>query len=100
MSVEPRLVNSQRLRRRSERMFAVKYQVAVLEGDGIGPEVVPAAVELAEAAAARAGVAIDWRPLPIGWKAIGECGDPMPAFTKEALASTHGWIMGPHDSAS
>jgi 3-isopropylmalate dehydrogenase len=78
----------------------VKYQVAVLEGDGIGPEIVPYAVSLADAALEQTGVGIDWEPLPIGWKAIDECGDPMPPSTKNALASTHGWIMGPHDSAS
>jgi 3-isopropylmalate dehydrogenase len=78
----------------------VKYQVAVLDGDGIGPEIVPTAVALADATTAQTGVSIDWQPLPIGWTAIAECGDPMPASTKEALAATHGWIMGPHDSAS
>ncbi len=78
----------------------MKYQVAVLEGDGIGPEIVPPAVALADAALAQSSISIEWQPLPIGWKAIGECGDPMPSSTKAALASTHGWIMGPHDSAA
>jgi 3-isopropylmalate dehydrogenase len=82
------------------KRVAVKYQVAVLDGDGIGPEIVPTAVALADATTAQTGVSIEWQSLPIGWKAIGECGDPMPASTKEALAFTHGWIMGPHDSAS
>ena len=78
----------------------MKYQVAVLDGDGIGPEIVPAAVALAEAAVTQAGGSIEWQPLPFGWKAINECGDPMPASTKAALALTHGWVLGPHDSAS
>ncbi len=78
----------------------MKYQVAVLDGDGIGPEIVPAAVALAEAAVTQAGGSIEWQPLPFGWAAINECGDPMPASTKNALALTHGWVLGPHDSAS
>jgi 3-isopropylmalate dehydrogenase len=39
---------------------------ARLNGDDIGHEIVPASVAIARAAAELHGVAIDWRPLPIG----------------------------------
>ena len=44
--------------------------IGILEGDDIGHEVVPAAVAVAKAAAERYGVAIDWRPIPIGRQAL------------------------------
>jgi len=69
--------------------------LGVLEGDDIGHEIVPAAVRIASAAADRAGLGIDWRPLPIGRKALDEVGQTMPAGTLEALARLDGWILGP-----
>ncbi len=77
-----------------------RYRVGVMSGDGIGPEVVPAAQGLVDAVLAQGSASFDWRPLPMGWTAIHECGDPMPAATKEALAECDAWVMGPHDSAS
>jgi 3-isopropylmalate dehydrogenase len=76
------------------------YTIGVLTGDGIGQEVVPAATALIDAALAHTAATVTWVPLPVGWEAIEELGDPMPASTKEALAGTDAWIMGPHDSAS
>lgn len=77
------------------------YRLGVLRGDGIGPEIVPAAVETIEAAAARTGgVSFEWVELPMGWDAIREGGTAMPERTKATLAGCDGWIMGPHDSAS
>ena len=74
--------------------------IGCLEGDGIGAEVVPAAVRLTEAVTEAAGASFVWKRLPMGWEAIEQVGDPMPAETKRELATCDGWIMGPHDSAS
>jgi 3-isopropylmalate dehydrogenase len=77
------------------------YRLGVLDGDGIGPEVVGATVTVLQAAANRiGGVAFDLVPLPMGWAAIEQHGEAMPPSTRDALAGCHGWIMGPHDSAS
>ncbi|HET8627634.1 MAG TPA: isocitrate/isopropylmalate family dehydrogenase [Thermomicrobiales bacterium] len=76
------------------------YRLGVLEGDGIGPEVVAAAVAVCEAALARRGATVEWVALPMGWASIRQGGTAMPEATKAALAGCHGWIMGPHDSAS
>jgi 3-isopropylmalate dehydrogenase len=70
-------------------------KVGVLEGDDIGHEIVPASVRVASAAAERAGLAIDWRPLPIGRRALDEVGHTMPAGTLETLGTLDGWILGP-----
>jgi len=69
--------------------------LGVLEGDDIGHEVVPAAVEGAEAAAQRHGLRIDWRPLPLGRRALDTHGSTMPEGTLETLATFDGWILGP-----
>jgi 3-isopropylmalate dehydrogenase len=69
--------------------------LGVLNGDDIGHEVVPAAVEIAEAAAKRYGVAIDWRPMPIGRTALDTHGATMPEGTLETLGTFDGWVLGP-----
>ena len=61
--------------------------IGILNGDDIGHEVVPAAVAVAKAAAARHGLDIDWRPMPIGRRALDTHGSTMPDGTLETLAS-------------
>jgi 3-isopropylmalate dehydrogenase len=69
--------------------------LGVLEGDDIGHEIVPAAVEVASAAAARHGLRIDWRPMPIGRRALDTHGSTLPEGTLETLAKMNGCILGP-----
>ncbi|MCQ8781219.1 isocitrate/isopropylmalate dehydrogenase family protein [Mangrovibrevibacter kandeliae] len=69
--------------------------VGILNGDDIGHEIVPAAVEVTRAAAARTGLEIDWRPMPIGRKALDELGTTLPAGTLETLSTMDGFILGP-----
>jgi 3-isopropylmalate dehydrogenase len=56
---------------------------------------VPASVDVARAAAELHGVAIDWRPLPIGRVALDTHGHTLPPETLETLRSLDGWILGP-----
>ena len=42
----------------------MKHHVAVIAGDGIGPEVIEAAIPVLEAAARKHGCALDWEHLP------------------------------------
>ncbi|MFJ5695529.1 isocitrate/isopropylmalate dehydrogenase family protein [Arthrobacter sp. NPDC093125] len=78
-----------------------QYQLAVLNGDGIGPEIVPAAVKILDAAMAAAGApAIAWTELPLGKTAIDAHGSAVPEETLAALNNVDGWLLGPHDSAS
>jgi 3-isopropylmalate dehydrogenase len=76
-------------------MSGAALKIGVLDGDDIGPEIVPAAVAVARAAAARHGVAIEWVPLPIGRSALDSHGHTLPAETLAALATLDGWILGP-----
>ena len=67
----------------------------ILLGDDIGLEVVPECIKVMRAAASRAGLAVDWRPLPIGKRGHEEHGNTLPAVTEEALRELDGWVMGP-----
>ncbi|WP_029352196.1 isocitrate/isopropylmalate family dehydrogenase [Bosea sp. 117] len=69
--------------------------IGVLNGDDIGHEIVPASVRIAEAAARASGLAIDWRPMPIGRQALDELGTTMPEGMLETLATFDGFILGP-----
>jgi 3-isopropylmalate dehydrogenase len=73
----------------------VTLRIGILEGDDIGLEVVPECIKVMKAAASRAGLAIDWQPLPIGKRGHEEHGDTLPALTEQALKALDGWIMGP-----
>ena len=77
-----------------------RLRIGVMHGDGIGPEIVPAAVAVADAAAARSGFGIDWRELPFGAAAIDTHGTPIPDQTLDALSGMDLWVLGPHDSAA
>ncbi len=69
--------------------------IGILNGDDIGHEIVPASVEVVSAAAARCGLDIDWRPMPIGRTALDSHGSTLPEGTLEALSRLDGFILGP-----
>ncbi|MER6987687.1 isocitrate/isopropylmalate dehydrogenase family protein [Saccharopolyspora hirsuta] len=77
-----------------------RYRLGVLEGDGIGPEIVPAAVQVLDAAFETAGVRVEWTRLPLGRSAIDEFGAAVPQHTLDTLSELDGWLLGPHDSAA
>jgi 3-isopropylmalate dehydrogenase len=76
-------------------MSAPHLVLGVLNGDDIGHEIVPAAVEVAAAAAERHGLSIEWRPMPIGRRALDTHGSTLPEGTLDALAKLDGFILGP-----
>jgi len=73
----------------------MSVKIGVLLGDDIGHEVVPECIKVMKAAASRTGLAIDWRPLPIGKRGHEQHGDTLPAATEAALHELDGWVMGP-----
>lgn len=70
-------------------------RIGILEGDGIGLEVVPECVKVMKAAASKAGLDIDWRPIPIARRAHDQFGHTLPTGTLETLETLHGWVLGP-----
>ena len=67
------------------------YSVTLLPGDGIGPEVVDAAVRVLEAT----GVAFEWDRQVAGMTAVEQGLDPMPEATLAAIERTRLALKGP-----
>jgi len=61
------------------------YRIAVIPGDGIGVEVIPAAIRVLEAAGARANVRFAWEHFPWGSEYYFEHGRMMPADALDRL---------------
>ena len=72
--------------------------VVCLEGDGIGVEVSPAAIDAIDAAVAGAyggNRSIQWQPAAAGKKAFQELGTPLPEQTLEAIRVAKVALKGP-----
>lgn len=70
-------------------------KIGILSGDDIGLEVVPEAVKVMEAAAARTGLAVEWSEHAIGRRGHELHGHTMPQPTVAALGQLDGWLCGP-----
>jgi len=55
-----------------------KIQVALVEGDGSGPEIMAQATRIAIAAARLDGIELEFVPTPMGWNAYEKYGDTLP----------------------
>ena len=77
----------------------MKARIAVLPGDGIGPEIVPQAVQILEAVAAQYGHTFEFHAADVGGAAIDKTGRPLPEETlklaKESDAILLGAVGGP-----
>jgi 3-isopropylmalate dehydrogenase len=82
----------------------MRARIAVLAGDGIGPEVIAGALHCLRAVAARYGHELELEELPFGGAAIDAHGDPLPPATLAACRAADavllGAIGGPRWSAS
>ncbi|HIG16982.1 MAG TPA: isocitrate/isopropylmalate dehydrogenase family protein, partial [Candidatus Handelsmanbacteria bacterium] len=67
------------------------YDIAVLPGDGIAPEVVAEAQRVLDAAA---GPVLNYREHPCGANCYLETGDPLPPATVEACRDTDAVLLG------
>lgn len=72
----------------------MRARIAVLPGDGVGPEVVSAAVAVLRAAAERFGHHVELAEHEIGWSAIQRTGDPLPPATLAACRSADAVLLG------
>jgi len=71
-----------------------RYDVAVLPGDGVGPEVIAAAERVLEAAAATTGIGLRLEHLPFGAAAVHATGEPFPAATRAACLAADAVLLG------
>ena len=67
------------------------YQIAVLKGDGIGPEVVDETIKVLQAAT---GSALSFKDYPCGADCYLEQGDPLPASTLAACRQADAVLLG------
>jgi len=72
----------------------MKLKIALLAGDGIGPEVIDQAVKVSDAIAKKFNHEITWRPALTGAAAIDAVGDPYPPETHEICASSDAVLFG------
>jgi 3-isopropylmalate dehydrogenase len=69
--------------------------VALMEGDGIGPEIVAAALPALEAAAEADGARLIWRRLDAGARAYARSGSSVPPDVLEACRGVRAMLKGP-----
>lgn len=70
------------------------WRVAVLPGDGIGPEVTGEAVAVLEVVAQHFGWQIAHQSWPIGARAALEHGEPFPRVTRDAVTDADAVLLG------
>ena len=72
-----------------------EFKIGVLAGDGIGPEITDATIEVLHAATDLTGLKLHLIHRLVGWKAREQEGVLLSEGTEETLRACDGWIMGP-----
>lgn len=72
----------------------MKYSIALIRGDGIGPEIVEEAVRALDAAARRFDFSLKYREAPMGGCAIDEFGTPLPKDTVSVCRDSDAVLLG------
>lgn len=70
------------------------YNIAVLAGDGIGPEVVDQALKVVKAVAKKFNLEMKFEKALVGACAIDACGDPYPEATHELCMKSDAVLFG------
>ena len=72
----------------------MKARIAVLPGDGIGPEVMPQAIQVLEAIAKQFGHSFEFRHADVGGAAIDKTGRPLPDDTLKLAKESDAILLG------
>ena len=72
----------------------MKMNIAVLPGDGIGPEIVAQALNVTEAICKKFGHELTYKQALVGACAIDECGNPYPDETHELCMQSDAVLFG------
>ena len=70
------------------------HRIAVLAGDGIGPEVMREALRVLDAAASKFGFTVERTEELVGGAAIDACGTPLPEKTIAACDAAEAILFG------
>ena len=68
--------------------------IALLPGDGIGPEIIAEAVKVLNAVAQKYGHSFNFTPAKVGADAIDDCGDPYPESTHQICCNSDAVLFG------
>ncbi len=74
--------------------MAKTYQIAVVPGDGTGPEVVAEGIKVLDAVSKRCGFALDYTHYPFGGDHYQKTGEILPAGSYAALAAADAVYLG------
>lgn len=69
----------------------MKHNITLIEGDGIGPEVISSVVKIIEAT----GTKINWDLVEVGEKALKDYGTPLPEHAIESIKKNKVALKGP-----
>lgn len=72
----------------------MRKHIAVLAGDGIGPEITDGAIAVLKKVAEKYGHQFTFEHLPIGGCAIDRYGEPLPALTTEGCLASDSVLLG------
>ena len=72
----------------------MRRKVAVLRGDGIGPEIVDSALEVLKAVNAKYDLGLEFVDAAFGGAAIDEYGEPFPEATKQVVKDVDAVLLG------
>lgn len=72
----------------------MNYNIALLKGDGIGPEIVDSAVRVLEAVGKKYNHTFNFTPYLIGGCAIDATGEPLPKETVEGCLASDSVLLG------
>ena len=72
----------------------MEFNIALLRGDGIGPEIVDSAVEVLNKTAEKVGHTFNFTPYLIGGAAIDATGKPLPDETVEGCLASDSVLLG------
>ena len=72
----------------------MSHRIAVLPGDGIGPEVMKESLKVLDAVAAKVGIEFEYAEGAIGGIAIDQYGTPLPESTVKLCSSSEAVLLG------
>jgi 3-isopropylmalate dehydrogenase len=70
------------------------YNIAILKGDGIGPEIIDASLKVLDVLCKKNGIEYALKEAPIGGEAIDVYNTPFPDITKEVIDSSDAILLG------
>ena len=79
--------------RRCKVVATATHKIAVLPGDGIGPEIMDAALKVLTAAGAKEGESFEFKTALIGGAAIDGAGEPLPKETLDKCKASDAVLL-------